>query len=52
LDVKFQRMRGIEPEKKLKEIDPDMRLIFMTGHGSDDDFRSGPAGVGAEYYLI
>ena len=52
LDVKIPRMSEIEPEKKLKEIDPDMRFLFMTGHGSDDDSISGPAEVEAEYYLI
>lgn len=52
LDVKIPKMSGIELGKKLKEKDPHMRFIFMTGHGSEDDFRDGSAEAGAEYYLV
>ena len=52
LDVKIPRISGIELGFRLKEKDPEMRFIFMTGHGSDDDFKAGSAEVGAEYYLV
>ena len=52
LDVKIPRISGIELGKRLKEKDPKMRFIFMTGHGSDDDFKAGSAEAGAEYYLV
>ena len=29
-----------------------MKFIFMTGHGSEDDFRAGSAEAGAAYYLV
>ena len=52
LDVKIPRISGIELGKRLKEKDPTMKFIFMTGHGSDDDFKAGSAEAGAEYYLV
>jgi DNA-binding response OmpR family regulator len=52
LDVKIPRISGIELGSRLKEKDPEMKFIFMTGHGSDDDFKAGSAEVGAEYYLV
>jgi DNA-binding response OmpR family regulator len=50
--VKIPRISGIELGKRLKEKDPTMKFIFMTGHGSDDDFKAGSAESGAEYYLV
>jgi DNA-binding NtrC family response regulator len=32
---------GIELRRRLHEIDPDMKFIFLTGHGSNDDFVVG-----------
>ena len=52
LDVKIPRISGIELERKLKEKHPNMKFIFMTGHGSEDDFKDGSAEAGAEYYLV
>ncbi len=52
LDVKIPRISGIELGRRLKEKDPEIRFIFMTGHGSDDDFKAGSAEAGAEYYLV
>ena len=52
LDVKIPRISGIELGRRLKEKDPEMQFIFMTGHGSGDDFKAGSAEAGAEYYLV
>jgi DNA-binding response OmpR family regulator len=52
LDVKLPKMSGIKLKKKLQEKCPGMVFIFMTGHGSEDDFRAGAAEAGAEYYLV
>jgi DNA-binding response OmpR family regulator len=51
LDVKIPRMSGIQLKKKLHEKCPDMKFIFMTGHGSEADFRAGSAEAGAGNYL-
>jgi len=52
LDVKIPRISGIQLGKRLKEKDPEMKFIFMTGHGSDDDFKAGSAEAGPGYYLV
>ncbi len=31
---------------------PDLKFIFMTGHGSEDDYKEGAAEAGAAYYLV
>jgi DNA-binding response OmpR family regulator len=49
LDVKMPGIGGIELERKLKELDPGMKIIFLTGHGSKNDFEAGSAE--AAFYL-
>ena len=39
LDVKIPRISGLELKRRLNVTRPDMKFIFMTGHGSEDDFR-------------
>jgi len=51
LDVKIPKMSGIELKKKLEKKSPNMKFLFMTGHGSENDFKAGVAEAGAEYYL-
>ena len=43
LDVKMPGIGGIELERKLKELTPGMQIIFLTGHGSKNDFETGSA---------
>ena len=43
LDVKMPGIGGIELERKLKKLDPGMKIIFLTGHGSKTDFETGSA---------
>ena len=43
LDVKMPGIGGIELKRKLKELDPGMKIIFLTGHGSKTDFEAGSA---------
>jgi DNA-binding response OmpR family regulator len=38
LDVKMPNMSGLQLRKKLADITQDMRFIFFTGHGSEEDF--------------
>ena len=49
LDVKMPGLGGIELERLLKKLDPAMKIIFLTGHGSKADFDAGSAE--AAYYL-
>jgi len=41
LDVKMPCMSGIELKKKLEQMAPDMKFIFITGHGSEEDYDIG-----------
>jgi DNA-binding response OmpR family regulator len=49
LDVKMPGIGGIELKRKLSRLAPDMKIIFLTGHGSESDFETGSAE--AAYYL-
>ena len=49
LDVKMPGIGGIELERRLKGFAPDMKIVFLTGHGSRNDFETGSAE--AAYYL-
>jgi DNA-binding response OmpR family regulator len=50
LDVKMPRMGGIDLKKRLEQMDPGMKFIFLTGHGSERDFEIGSAQAAS--YLV
>jgi DNA-binding response OmpR family regulator len=52
LDIKLPRMSGIEIKRKMESMDPGIKFIFMTGHGSEQDFEKGAAEAGASNYLL
>jgi DNA-binding response OmpR family regulator len=52
LDVKMPRISGLALKKLLEEKDPQLKFIFLTGHGSEEDFMTGTAEAGESYYLI
>lgn len=41
LDVKMPGIGGIELRRKLQPLDPRMKFVFLTGHGSDADYQVG-----------
>ncbi|MBW1803250.1 MAG: response regulator [Deltaproteobacteria bacterium] len=41
LDLKMEDMDGIEVLKIFKKMDPDMEVIMLTGHGSEEAAREG-----------
>lgn len=49
LDVKMPGIGGIELEQKLSDLQPAMKFIFVTGHGSEKDFADGA--TAAAHYL-
>ncbi len=51
LDVKMPHIGGIELMRRMRARRPEMKFIFMTGHGSEQDFQAGASEAGAEYYL-
>jgi DNA-binding response OmpR family regulator len=52
LDVKIPKISGLELKKRLHVLQPEMKFIFLTGHGSEDDFKVGAAEAGEDFYLI
>jgi len=50
LDVKMPHLNGIQLKKMLERIRPEMKFVFLTGHGSEEDCRMGSAE--AEHYLV
>lgn len=51
LDVKMPRISGLELMDMIRQKQPDMKFIFLTGHGSEADFQQG-CRSGACFYLI
>ncbi len=43
LDVKMPGIGGIELKRRLEGLAPDLKYIFLTGHGSEADFAVGSA---------
>jgi len=52
LDVKIPKISGLELKKRLQALHPGMKFIFLTGHGSEDDFKIGVAEAGEDFYLV
>jgi len=52
LDIKIPRISGLTLKKLLEEKDPGLKFIFLTGHGSEEDFKIGSVEAGEDYYLI
>lgn len=50
LDVKMPKIGGIELKKEIEKKYPYMKFIYLTGHGSEDDYQKGVAD--SVYYLI
>ena len=52
VDVKMPGISGFELKERLEEIDPELKYIFMTGHGSEHNFKKGCCEAGERYYLL
>jgi DNA-binding response OmpR family regulator len=52
LDVKIPKINGLELKKRLHVLQPEMKFLFLTGHGSEDDFRIGASEAGEDFYLV
>ncbi|MFC1885272.1 response regulator [Thermodesulfobacteriota bacterium] len=50
LDVKMPQMSGIELKREFEKIDPAMKYILVTGHGSSEEYTKGIAE--ASFYII
>ena len=52
LDMKMPKMNGLQLKAELEKHYPKMHFIFLTGHGSEEDFEAGASETGEGYYLI
>lgn len=52
LDVKMPKVSGLQLKEQLEEVAPDMKFIFLTGHGSSEDFKACCKEAGAKCYLV
>ena len=52
LDIKIPRISGVSLKKRIQAKYPEMKFIFMTGHGSEADFKAGSKETGPEFYLV
>ncbi|MBU2552316.1 MAG: response regulator [Proteobacteria bacterium] len=52
LDVKMPVMSGLELMKEMERKNPDLKFIFLTGHGSEKDFQTYMAEEGTSFYLV
>lgn len=52
LDVKLPGMSGLDLKRRMARIAPDLKFIFMTGHGSADSFKECAAEAGESYFLM
>ena len=50
LDMKMPGMGGLQLRELLEKKFPTMKFIFLTGHGSEDDYRAGSSGAAG--YLV
>ncbi|MEE4242982.1 MAG: response regulator [Desulfopila sp.] len=50
LDMKMPGISGLQLKKRLAEICPTLKFIFLTGHGSEEDYRAGSRE--SVYYLV
>jgi DNA-binding NtrC family response regulator len=51
IDVKLRGINGIELMKMIKELQPTIKVILITGHGTEEEGRKGIS-HGASDYLI
>lgn len=49
LDMKMPGTGGLRLREILQEKYPNLKVIFLTGHGSEDDYRAGSTGAA---YLV
>ena len=52
LDVKMPRIGGVELRHKLHVLYPEMKFIFVTGYGSEKDFKEVAINSGEACYLV
>lgn len=52
LDVRMPKIGGLELQRRMQALCPDLKFIFMTGYGSERDFKEAACQVGETCYLV
>ncbi len=52
LDLKMPKVDGLTLKSKLQKRYPQMKFIFFTGYGSEEEFNIISENMGEEYYLV
>ena len=52
LDLKMPKICGLELKNALQKKYPEMKFIFLTGYGSEEDFKAVSDQIGEEFYLV
>jgi DNA-binding response OmpR family regulator len=52
LDMRMPKIGGLELQRRLQAICPGLKFIFLTGYGSEKDFREVACQMGEACYLI
>jgi DNA-binding response OmpR family regulator len=52
LDVKMPGMGGLALKERLTARHPDLKFIFLTAYGSDQDFNCVASDIGSRCYLV
>ena len=52
LDVKMPKVGGLELREKLHRLYPQMKFIFMTGYGSELEYKEADCKEGESCYLV
>jgi len=52
LDVQMPQMDGFELKERMEAISPELKFIFMTGHGSEECYHEGCSQTGEAFYLV
>ncbi len=52
LDVKMPKTGGLALKKELQALKPQMKFLFLTGYGSEQDFKAVEKQMGTDFYLV
>lgn len=52
LDVKMPKLGGLALKQKLQARQPGMKFLFLTGYGSEQDFKSVHNQLGDGFYMV
>lgn len=52
LDLKMPKVSGLDLMRRLRDVYPEMKFIFLTGHASEEDFKTCTAEPEVAHYLI